>query len=206
VEYDDPPAVQALERDVADFMGRHLYKPLKEIEIGKVLHELLDLLFRHRLKIPQDLFIMFKALTTWEGVGLSMDRDFHIMERAAPLVERMRMARMHPGRIADEIWESGVDLLELLRDIPSELREILLQVKQGKVKMTVEHGALEPMLTSQDRSSNRIAFSIITAALIIGSALIVLAKTPPFLFGFPLIGIIGFVVAAIMTGWLIIRS
>ncbi len=206
VEYDDPPAVHLLERDVADFVGRHLYKPLHEIHMGKLLQELLELLFRHRLKIPQDLFIMFKALTTWEGVGLSMDPDFQIMQRAAPFVERLKMARMHPERIADEMWESGIDIMQFLRDLPAELREILMQIKQGKIKIEFEHRGLEPMLTTQDRGSYRIGFSIIVAALILGSALMVLAKIPPFLFGIPLIGLIGFVVAVIMAGWLFIRS
>jgi ubiquinone biosynthesis protein len=206
VEYDDRPAVHLLERDVADFVGRHLYKPLNEIHIGKLLQELLELLFRHRLKIPQDLFIMFKTLTTWEGVGLSMDPDFQIMQRAAPFVERLKMARMHPERIAEEMWESGIDIMQFLRDFPAELREILMQIKQGKIKIEFENRGLEPMLTTQDRGSYRTAFSIIVAALIMGSALIVLAKIPPFLFGIPLIGVIGFVVAVIMAGWLFIRS
>ena len=149
---------------------------------------------------------MFKTLTTWEGVGLSMDPDFQIMQRAAPFVERLKMARMHPERIADEMWESGIDIMQFLRDFPAELREILMQIKQGKIKIEFEHRGLEPMLTTQDRGSYRTAFSIIVAALILGSALIVLAKIPPFLFGIPLIGVIGFVVAVIMAGWLFIRS
>lgn len=206
VEHDDRPAVHALERDVADFMGQHLFKSLKEIQIGKLLHELLELLSRHRLKIPPDLFLMLKALTTWEGVGLSMDPDFHIMERVAPLVERVKTAKMHPERIADELWESGVDLIRILREIPAELRDILLQLKQGKVKLEFQHRGLEPMLTTQDRISNRIAFSIIIAALIIGSSLVVLAKVPPFLFGISLMGVIGFVASGLMAVWLLIRS
>ncbi|RLF39892.1 MAG: hypothetical protein DRN21_02990, partial [Thermoplasmata archaeon] len=75
---------------------------------------------------------------------------------------------------------------------------------RGKVKMEFEHVGLEPMLAAHDRASNRIAFSIVIAALIVGSALIVLSKTPPFLFGIPVIGIIFFVAAAVMGMWLLI--
>jgi len=63
---------------------------------------------------------------------------------------------------------------------------------------------LEPMLITHDKISNRIAFSIIIGALIIGSALIVLSKTPPFMFGISIIGIVGFVVAGLMGMWLLI--
>jgi len=206
VEYDQLPSLSVLKRDVADFIGQHLFRPLKDVKMGKLLQELLELLSRHRLKIPPDLFLMLKALTTWEGVGLSLDPDFYIMERAAPFIERVRTARMHPDRIAEEMLESGFDLMRLARDIPAELREILFMVKQGKLKMAFEHQGLEPVIASQRRTTNRLVFSVIIAALIIGSSVMVLAKTPPFLFGVPIWGILGFVVAALMTVWLVIRS
>jgi ubiquinone biosynthesis protein len=60
------------------------------------------------------------------------------------------------------------------------------------------------MLATHDQISNRISFSIIIAALVVGSALIVISKTPPFIFGISLIGIIGFLAAAIMGIWLLI--
>ncbi|MDP3284557.1 MAG: AarF/ABC1/UbiB kinase family protein, partial [Desulfobacterales bacterium] len=50
--WDDQPDVRLLERDVADFMGEHLYKPLKDIKIGKILQHLLETTSRHRLRIP----------------------------------------------------------------------------------------------------------------------------------------------------------
>jgi ubiquinone biosynthesis protein len=77
-------------------------------------------------------------------------------------------------------------------------------MKRGKVKMEFEHRGLEPMLATHDQISNRIAFSIVIAALIVGSALIVLSKTPPLLLGIPVIGILGFVVAGMMGVWLLI--
>jgi ubiquinone biosynthesis protein len=60
------------------------------------------------------------------------------------------------------------------------------------------------MLGTYDQISNRISFSIIIAALIVGSALIVISKTPPFMYGISLIGIIGFLAAALMGIWLLV--
>ena len=60
------------------------------------------------------------------------------------------------------------------------------------------------MLIKHDQISNRISFSIIIAALLIGSALIVISKTPPLFYGISMIGIIGFIAAAIMGIWLLV--
>jgi ubiquinone biosynthesis protein len=203
-QYDEEPDTRLLARDLADFMGQHFYKPLKDLQMEKLLQQLMELVSRHRLQMPPDLFLMLKALAAVEGVGLSLDPDFQMITQAAPFIEGVRMDRLHPKQVASDMLRSGTDLVRLIQEIPGELRELLRQMKRGKVKMEFEHRGLKPMLTTHDQISNRIAFSIIIAALIVGSALIVLSKTPPFLFGIPVIGIIGFVAAAVMGVWLLI--
>jgi len=203
-EYDEKPDVRALERDLTDFIGQYLYVPLKDLQMEKLLHQLLKILSRHRLQIPQDLFLMMKALATVEGIGLLLDPDFEMIKQTTPFIQRVRMARYHPKRMTDDIVRSGIEFVQLMQEIPGETREILEQMKQGKIKMEFKHKGLEPMLSTYDQISNRIAFAIVIAALIIGSALIVLSKTPPFLFGISVIGIIGFLAAAVMGLWLLI--
>jgi len=203
-EYDEKPDVRVLERDLTEFIGQHLYVPLKDLQMEKLLQQILKMISRHRLQIPQNLFLMMKALATVEGIGLLLDPDFEMIKQTIPFIQRVKMARYHPKRMANDIIRSGVEFVKLMQEIPGETREILEQMKQGKIKMEFEHKGLEPMLSTYDQISNRIAFAIVIAALIIGSALIVLSKTPPFLFGISFIGIIGFLAAALMGLWLLI--
>jgi len=203
-EYDEKPDVRVLERDLTEFIGQHLYVPLKDLQMEKLLQQILKMISRHRLQIPQNLFLMMKALATVEGIGLLLDPDFEMIKQTIPFIQRVKMARYHPKRMANDIVRSGVEFVKLMQEIPGETREILEQMKQGKIKMEFEHKGLEPMLSTYDQISNRIAFAIVIAALIIGSALIVLSKTPPFLFGISFIGIIGFLAAALMGLWLLI--
>ena len=77
-------------------------------------------------------------------------------------------------------------------------------IRQQRLSFLIEHKGLENMLVTQDQTSNRMSFAIIIAALIIGSALIVISKIPPLVFGISLIGIIGYLVAAIMGLWLLV--
>ncbi len=203
-EYDEKPDVRVLERDLTEFIGQHLYVPLKDLQMEKLLQQILNMISRHRLQIPQNLFLMMKALATVEGIGLLLDPDFEMIKQTIPFIQRVKMARYHPKRMANDIIRSGVEFVKLMQEIPGETREILEQMKQGKIKMEFEHRGLEPMLSTYDQISNRIAFAIVIAALIIGSALIVLSKTPPFMFGISFIGIIGFLAAALLGLWLLI--
>ena len=203
-EYDEEPDERLLERDLADFMGQHLYQSLKDLQMEKLLKQLMELISRHHLQMPPDLFLMMKALATVEGVGLSLDPDFNMINQATPFIQRIKLEQFHPKRIASDVFRSSTELVRLIQEIPGEVRAILKQMKRGKVKIEFEHRGLEPMLATHDQISNRIAFSIIIASLLIGSALIVLSKTPPFLFGIPVFGILGFLGAAVMGMWLLI--
>ncbi|MBW2311736.1 MAG: AarF/ABC1/UbiB kinase family protein [Deltaproteobacteria bacterium] len=201
---DEEPDYHLLQRDVADFIERHFYRPLKDIDLGKLLLQLLEMVAKHRLHIPPDLFLMLKALSTAEGLGQMLDPDFDATKQAAPFIRHIQMARLHPRRIAMDLADSGADLLHLFKEIPGELREILRQARQGRIKIEFEHRGLEPMLVTHYRISNRISFAIVLASLVIGSSLIVLSDIPPKWHGIPVIGLAGFLVAGIMGFWLLI--
>ena len=202
--WDTEPDIRSLERDVSDFLGQHLYKPLKDIRVGKLLSHLLDLTSRHQLRISPDIFMMLKALATLEGVALMLDPEFDIVSHAEPFIKRVKLARFHPQRLTGDILQTVSDLLDILQQLPRDIREISKFIRKRQIPLSIEHKGFDTMLSTHDQVSNRISFSIIIAALIIGSALIVISKTPPFFYGISIIGIFGFLAAAIMGIWLII--
>ena len=197
VEWDREPDRRILERDIRDFIEAYLYKPLKELHIGDIFQKLLELITTHGLRLPPDIFLMIKAMAQVEGLGLVLDPDFDMTERAAPFIKRIKLERLSPKRVVGDFFESGGDLVQLLKDIPEELRTILKQLRQGKARIVFEHRGLENVISGLDRSSNRIASALIISALIIGSSLVIRTEMGPFLFGFPILGVVGFSIAGI---------
>ncbi len=202
--WDEDPDIRLLEKDVADFMGRHLYKPLKDIKIGKLLNDLLELTFQHRLRIPPDIFLMLKAFSAIEGVGFMLDPDFDMIKQAAPFIKEIKLARLSPRRITDDIFRLAIELFQFVQNFPKDILSITRLIKQQKLSLNLEYKGLDKMLSTYDQISNRISFSIIIAALIIGSALIVMSKVPPLFYDISLLGIVGFLAAAIMGIWLLV--
>jgi ubiquinone biosynthesis protein len=202
--WDEEPDRRRLEREVADFMGRHLYKPLGEIELGKLLQQMLEVAGDFQLHIPPDLFLMIKALGTVEGVGRMLDPDFDMIDRATPFITNVKLARYKPERIVEDVFDLSAKLLQFFRQFPKEVLDITQMIRRQKLSVRIEHRGLETMLVTHDRISNRISFSILIAALIIGSALIVISETPPLIYGISLIGIILFLAAAMMGIWLLV--
>ncbi len=193
-----------LQRDLAEFADRHFFQPLKDLRLGAVLRQILELAARNQLSIPADFFLTIKALANVEGLCRKLDPDFEIAAHAAPFLERLQWERYYPKRWIFELITSGGTFLGLLRDLPGEVKNALEHIRSGRAKMGFEVGGLEPVLSTLDRVSNRLAFAIVLAALVIGSSLIVLAGLPPLWHEIPLVGLAGFVVAAVMAFWLLV--
>ena len=204
MEYDEEPDRRALEKDLADFLEGVLFPPLKKAPITGLLKVLLQLIQRHRLRIPADIFLMIKALATTEAVGYALDPEFDLAGKTEPFIRRIVIERLDPRRLLGEFFRSGGDLVQLLKEIPGETRDILQQIRQGKVKIGFEHRGLENFAFHVDRASNRIAFSLVIAALIVGSSIIIQTRIGPYLFGFSVLGLFGFLIAGVLGLWLLI--
>jgi ubiquinone biosynthesis protein len=202
--WEEEPDVRLFEKDVAEFMGRHVYKPLKEIHLGKLLQDLLELAAHHRLRIYPDIFLMLKALTAVEGVAKNLDPDFDMVAQSAPFIARVKLNRFSPKRIESDIAKLISQSYQFIHEFPRDLLEITRLIRQQKLSFKHNLEGFDRMLATHDQISNRISFSIVIAALIIGSALIVISNTPPLFYGISIIGIIGFLAAAILGIWLLV--
>jgi ubiquinone biosynthesis protein len=202
--WDKEPDIHFLEAELADFMTKHLYKPLRDVEVGKLMQNMIELISRHRLMIPPDIYLMIKALGTVEGVAKKLDPDFNMVGQVAPFLAQVKIARLYPQRIISDLIDFAGEMRSFFNQIPKDLLDISRLLRQGRLSIRFEQQGLETMLAAQHQISNRLSFSIIIAALLIGSALIVISDTPPLVYGISLLGIIGFLAAAVMGIWLLV--
>ncbi|WP_319547488.1 AarF/ABC1/UbiB kinase family protein [Desulfogranum marinum] len=190
--------------DLGDMMDMYLYRPLGELEAGKILQDILNLVSRHKLSIKPGLYLMMKALATVEGVGLVLDPHLQLINLAKPFMRKIQYGRMQPDRIMNEMSHTAASYLQLFKEMPEEVLAISRQLRSGKIKMEFEHRGVQSLGVALDRVSNRVSFAIVLAALVIGSSLIVLSDIPPRWHGIPIIGLVGFVVAGVMGFWLLL--
>ena len=197
------PNRSELQRDLMEFIDRYAYLPLKELEIGKMLQSIVEILTKQEMSLKPDLFLMVKALSIAEGLGRSLDPEFEMVNHVEPFIRKIKFTRYTPQRIAHDLVDSGTELLRLFKDIPGELREVLKNAKEGKLKIGLEYHGLDSALYRLDLISGRISSAIVLASLVIGSSIIVLSKTPPKWHEMPVIGLAGFLIAAVLGFWLL---
>ena len=203
-EYEEEPDFRLFEHQISDFMGKHLFKSLKDIDVGRLIQDFLDIATRNRVRVPPVIFLMIKAFAAVEGIARLLDPEFDMIGHAEPFVMRAKMSRYSPKKIAQDLIATLSDSIAVIQDLPREVLQLTRLARQNKLSVSVEIRNLDSFLRTHDQVSNRLSFAVIIGALIIGSALLLAFGTPPLFYGISLVGMIGFSVAAVFGIWLLL--
>jgi ubiquinone biosynthesis protein len=188
---------RSLERDLASLIELYGNVPLEELSATDVLTDVVGTAARHHLRIPTHLMLLIKALITIEGVGLTLDPSFRMVEYAAPLAERLWRAEFAPATLGPRLLDAVRQTASAIKDVPLHVDAIARKIRDGRLEIRFIHRNLEHFAREIDRSSNRLAFAMIIAALIIGSSLVIQSGQGSTVYGYPMLGLAGFLVAGL---------
>jgi len=195
---------QKLEIQITELIDRYFNQSLERMDMSNLINEIINFFPANKLIIPSDLFLLGRSLLLQQANGESLDPDFNVSVHMKPYFNKMIRERINFRKIVKDVVFSSEELVQLLKILPFEIGEIIEKVKNGTIKMDIEHKGLNPMLKTHEKISNRITFAIILASITIGSSIIVHSKIPPLWQDIPVIGIVGFLAATILGFWLLI--
>lgn len=195
---------RGLKRDLGEFIDSYYAVPLQEIEVGRMLTEFIDIVTTYHIKFHPDLMLLTKALVTIEGMGRGLDPHFDMVEHVRPFMEKAIRERLSPRRMAKELEGHFSSLLQLVKNFPKDIKELLNRVNRNKFKIDLEHRGLDYFVKELDKSINRLSFSLIIAALIVGSSIVMQTNKGPLLLGFPIFAFLGYTIAALVGLWWVI--
>ncbi|APG27610.1 ubiquinone biosynthesis protein UbiB [Syntrophotalea acetylenivorans] len=193
-----------LKKAVSDFVDDYYEVPLQEIRAGRLLIEFVEILIQFRIPFSPDLMLLAKTLITMEGIGRQLDPEFNMVGHLKPFMSRLLQEKVGPTNLSREGMRMMQSYGALLKTLPDDLKEFITRINRNKFKIDLEHRGLERLITDLDKSSNRLSFSLLIAALIIGSSIVMQTDKGPLLFGFPALGILGYSIAAVLGLWLAI--
>ena len=194
-----------LQADIGAFVDQYRGVPLKDLRMGAMLLDVTTILRDHGLSLPPDLALMIKAFLTLEGFGRQLDPDFDMAGAARPYVEKVLLARYSPRALLRRGRRGAIDALELAGDLPRELRRLLRAARRGRLNMQIEVTSLKAFGEQVDRAANRLTMGVVTAALVIGSSIVMNSAGG----GVPsrwllALGVGGFVGAALTGLWILL--
>jgi ubiquinone biosynthesis protein len=193
-----------LARDLEEVYSDYINLPLEKINLAELMERILKTARVNNIAMPREMTMLMRGLVTLEGVVAKLAPDLSIIELAIPYARRLFF----------ENWDPKEDLARGLRGVfrlsrsaiklPEKLLTLVDNALSGKLKFEMEHTNLDRAIAELSKMANRIVFSLIISALIIGSSMLANANIGPKIYGIPVFGAIGFLGAAVMGLWLLI--
>jgi ubiquinone biosynthesis protein len=187
---------------VFDFEG----VPLKDIRIGAAIRQFAAIVREHSIVLPSDLSLMFKTLITLEGLGRQYDPELHIVQHMTPLVKQALAERYQPRELVRRGRGAIEEFVNVAGSVPRDLARLLREARRGKARVDLDLKRLDSFGRQLDRTIDRATMGIMTASLVIGSAILLSVEGGPRLLDvpvLPVLGLAGYVVAFLNSLWII---
>lgn len=185
-------------RDILEIL--HLYHSVTigNLDLGQLLMDLNTMLRTHHIKLPSDLALMFKTMVTAEGTARQLYPELNVIAEIEPFINQLGLERWSLSQVWRRFTRQLRLYLKLQSSLPGALQGILQKVEQGDLHIKFKHENLSGLQKSLDNISNRLSFSIILGSVIIGSSMIITTGVKPLIFGYPAIGLIGYLISAFL--------
>ena len=174
-------------------------RAIKDIKISHILESVMDIALNFGLKMPLSFVLFGKTIVTLEGIALEYDPDFRIVDASKPFVEKLMKERTSPQYIAKSIIKSAFRFRKLLEVIPEETERVLRKIEKGTIKVDIPDSSIRKLSVEIDRSSNRVSYAMIIAALLIVGAILMQLNKGPIIFQMPILSFLSFIGAGILA-------
>ena len=196
---DDETDMVELTRDLEELLGNYANLPMKDIPFREALTRVFEIIRGHRITPPRDFTLMLKSLMTIESFATALDSEFQIIEHLKPYARKFSLEEVSPHRVFRQMRTAARSAGDLAARLPEDVTAIINKFRRGQFKIHIHHEHLEEMEQTVGSSSDRIAFAVILAALLIGSSLLIAQEGSVLgLMSLQALGIIGYLIALVM--------
>jgi len=196
-------------RDVGNLITRYYGRAIEAIGLSDVLNGLLAVITRNKIKVPSNFALLAKTVVLVDGIVRRLDPEFNYSDALRASVQRVVVTRLRQQYSLTRLIGAVLETSDLIGGLPRHISLIIEKIVKDDIRIKFEHHRLESVERTISHSANMLAIAMILSAIILGSGLVIFADVGPQVFGFPVLGLIGFLVASVLglyLIWQILRS
>lgn len=194
---------QSLGEDVINMMTDYEHLNSADIRLSQIIADITHIIRTHHLTLPPDLVMLFKCLITLDGVIKQLDGTFQLLHHSRPLIRKIMRRQLQPHNLWKRSQNQARLFNQCLNELPTSLLRLNQRMRQGKLALNLDIQRLDQINNQLDKVTNRLTMGIVTAALIIGSSIVMSIQTGPQVFGLSFLGLIGYLLAFANSLWII---
>lgn len=128
---DDGYNIQLLQKDLMDLISPYIGMALGEVDIGVILLRSTAVAAKHKLQVPRELMMLFKAMVTLEALGKTLDPNFDLLSIGTKLAKKSFASQYSKEQIVKDLLVVGRDLQFLLETTPRLFKQYLRRWSQN---------------------------------------------------------------------------
>ena len=184
----DPGPVRRLVRVMLD---EALTPPFSANVLERLSGDLYDLVYGQPFRLPPELIFVMRALTTFEGVGRSLDDSFSLVAIARPYLLPLMTSSggandRFGGELFNELSRQAAEVGSRALGIPKRLDDSLARIEQGDLQVQIRAGETDRLLRRLALAQQAAGQSMLLAGLAVAAALLA-ASARPALVAIPLV-------------------
>ena len=182
--------------EVGHLVARYSGMTLKELPFGLIVRDLLVLCIRNDIQVPPEMVLLGKTLLNLEPICRKLGPDMDPVSTMKDVSMRLLEEQIRRDISTERLMSLMLEVRSFLYDVPLSVRRVLTQLANNELRVGIEIEKAEQMQVAVRDVANRITLGVITAALIMGSALLVRVGAGLTIFDLPIIAFLGFFMAA----------
>lgn len=197
--------MRQLEYDLNEIIEDFISLDVDESSIADMVERLQKVMFDHQIRVPGDIFLIFRAFAILEGIGKTIHPHFNTYDFIRPYGMKLMKEKYSPQNVWHDITQRVTQINAFMTSFPKDVREILDKTKKGKVHFEVELQGYGYLLKKMDSIANRMAITFLIVAFIVGSAITMTVDWGPemgLINGIPEISVYGLWCAGILMALL----
>ena len=168
---------------------------------GAILQEFVGLGRRHHIRLLRETTLLMRAFAELESLVRKLDPEFSSLSvfqsYSGRLLKHAFLPELGVARIAQS-YKLAAAARDVMGEAPITLRRLMGRLERGEPLFDIRHQSGASLERHLLHASNRLAFALIVASIVVGSALLLAAHAGPHWEGLPLLGLAGFAIAGLL--------
>ncbi len=179
----DPGPVRRLVRVMLE---EALTPPFSANVLERLSGDLYDLVYGQPFRLPPELIFVMRALSTFEGVGRSLDSGFSLVAIARPYLLPLMTSSGGSGSgvgggandLFNEISRQAAEVGSRALGIPKRLDDSLARIEHGDLQVQIRAGETDRLLRRLALAQQAAGQSMLLAGLAVAAALLAVSARP----------------------------
>lgn len=182
-------------REISSLIARNVELTAAEVDAGRIMFDMIDLSFRNGLRLPAEMTLLAKALFNLDGVTRALDPSFTPLETIRAFANEIAMSRAKRDMSPHRLYQIAMESSDFLAALPRRLDQITARLANNELATHVDVPQLPLLIVALQKVANRVFSGLVLAGLLVASAMLM-----PY---WPRLGLIGFVMAAIVALYIV---